>query len=85
MLRYMGMRCIEEDGAEVICIGSTTTHQAVPHLRKALPVPVINPDPLSYKLAEMRVALGLSHRRKAYRRPDEPQLDMLTAMMKRPP
>ena len=81
MLRDMGMRCIEEDGAEVICIGSTTMHQAVPYLREELPVPVINPGPLSYKLAEMLVGLGLTHSRKAYRRPDVPKLDMLTAMM----
>jgi len=80
-LRDMGMRCIEEDGAEVICIGSTTMHQAVPYLREELPVPVINPGPLSYKVAEMLIGLGLSHSRKAYRRPDVPKLGMLEAMM----
>lgn len=80
-LRDMGMRCIEEDGAEVICIGSTTMHQAVPYLREELPVPVINPGPLSYKVAEMLIGLGLSHSRKAYRRPDVPKLAMLEAMM----
>jgi allantoin racemase len=81
-LRDMGMRCIEEDGAEVICIGSTTMHQAVPYLREQLPVPVINPGPLSYKLAEMLLGLGLSHSRKAYRRPDVLKLGMAEAMMK---
>jgi allantoin racemase len=81
-LRDMGLRCIEEDGAEVICIGSTTMHQAVPYLRENLPVPVINPGPLSYKLAEMMLGLGLTHSRKAYRRPDVPKLGMAEAMMK---
>jgi allantoin racemase len=80
-LRDMGMRCIEEDGAEVICIGSTTMHQAVPYLREQLPVPVINPGPLSYKAAEMLVGLGLSQSRKAYKKPEVPKLGMVDAMM----
>ena len=54
------------DGAEVICMGSTTMHQAVPFLREHLPVPVINPGPLTYKLAELCIGLGLSHSRRAY-------------------
>ncbi len=81
-LRDMGMRCVEEDGADVICIGSTTMHQAVPYLREQLPVPVINPGPLTYKVAEMLIGLGLSHSRTAYRRPDVPKPGMLEAMMK---
>ncbi len=80
-LRDMGMRCIEEDGAEVICIGSTTMHQAVPFLREELPVPVINPGPLTYKVAEMLLGLGLTHSRKAYGRPHVPKPGMLEAMM----
>ena len=46
MLRDAGMACIEEDGAQVICMGSTTMHQAVPYLQAELPVPVVNPGPL---------------------------------------
>jgi allantoin racemase len=80
-LRDAAMRCIEEDGAEVICMGSTTMHQAVPYLRGQLPVPVINPGPLTYKLAEMMIGLGLTHSRKAFRRPDVPKLEMVDAMM----
>lgn len=80
-LKEAAMRCIEEDGAEVICMGSTTMHQAVPFLRENLPVPVINPGPLTYKLAELFLGLGLSHSRKAYAKPNVPKLEMLAAML----
>lgn len=79
-LRDAGLRCIE-DGAEVICMGSTTMHQAVPYLREHLPVPIINPGPLTYKLAEFFLGLGLTQSRVAYRKPDVPKLGMLAAMM----
>ena len=75
------MQCIEEDGAEVILLGSTTMHQAAPHMAANLPVPVINPGPLTYKLAEMLLGLGLSHSRKAYPRPSVPKPAMIHAMM----
>jgi allantoin racemase len=81
LLRDAGLACVEEDGAEVICMGSTTMHQAVPYLQENLPVPVINPGPLTYKLAELLLGLGLSHSRKAYARPTVPKLDLLAAMM----
>jgi allantoin racemase len=80
-LREAAMRCIEEDGADVICMGSTTMHQAVPFLQENLPVPVINPGPLTYKLAELAIALRLTHSRKAYPKPTVPKLEMLTAML----
>jgi len=79
-LRDAGLACIE-DGAEVICMGSTTMHQAVPFLREHLPMPVINPGPLTYKLAELCIGLGLSHSRRAYPRPNVPKLEMLEAML----
>jgi allantoin racemase len=62
-------------------MGSTTMHQAVPYLQKELRVPVINPGPLTYKLAEFMLGLGLSHSRKAYPSPNVPKPEMLTAMM----
>jgi allantoin racemase len=79
-LKAAAEQCIE-DGAEVICMGSTTMHQAVPYLRENLPVPVINPGPLTYKLAEFFIGLGLSQSRKAYPRPHVPKLGMLEAMI----
>ena len=81
MLRDAGMRCIEEDGAEVICMGSTTMHQAVAYLQEHLPVPVINPGPLTYKLAELYLGLGLTHSRKAYPKPRSPKLWLAEAAM----
>ncbi len=81
VLREAAMQCIETDGADVICMGSTTMHQAVPFLQENLPVPVINPGPLTYKLAELMLGLDLSHSRKAYPRPAVPKLDMLAAML----
>jgi allantoin racemase len=80
-LRDAAMRCIDDDGAEVICMGSTTMHQAVPYLQKNLPVPVINPGPLTYKLAELVLGLGLTQSRKAYPKPNVPKFEMLTAML----
>ncbi len=80
-LRDAATACIEADGAEVICMGSTTMHQAVPYLQKNLPVPVINPGPLTYKLAELMLGLGLSHSKKAYPAPNVPKTEMLAAMM----
>jgi allantoin racemase len=73
--------CIDEDGADVILLGSTTMHQAHGYLRDNLPVPVINPGPLSYKLAEAALALGLTQSRKAHARPTAPKRDMIDAMM----
>jgi allantoin racemase len=73
MLRDAGMACIEEDGAQVICMGSTTMHQAVPFLQENLPVPVINPGPLTYKLAEALIGLGLSQSKVTYPKPSVPK------------
>jgi allantoin racemase len=79
-LRDAGLRCIE-DGAEVICLGSTTMHDAHPYLSENLPVPVINPGPLTYKLAETMLSLGLTQSRRAFRAPDVPKPEMIHAMM----
>lgn len=79
MLRDAGLQCVE-DGADVICLGSTTMHQAHAYLRDNLPVPVINPGPLTYKLAETMLALGLSQSRVAYPRPHVEKREMIRAM-----
>jgi allantoin racemase len=78
-LTEAGLKCVE-DGADVICLGSTTMHEAHEHLSENLPVPVVNPGPLTYKLAESLLSLGLSHSATAYRRPDVPKLEMIHAM-----
>ena len=81
LLEAAAMKAIEIDGADVIILGSTTMHQAHAHLQARLPVPVINPGPLSYKIAESMLALGHTHSRTAYPQPMHPRLDMLSAMM----
>ncbi len=81
LLEQAARRAIDEDGAEVLILGSTTMHQAHAWLVARLPVPVINPGPLSYKLAEAALALDLRHSRAGYPRPMHPRLDMLDAML----
>ncbi len=65
----------------MILLGSTTMHQAHGYLSERLEVPVINPGPLTYKLAEAVLGLRLSHSRKAY--PGTPALkhDAIHAML----
>ncbi len=81
LLEAAARLAIEVDGAEVLILGSTTMHQAHAYLESRLPVPVINPGPLSYKMAEAALALGLRQSRLAYPKPMHPRLDMLEAMM----
>ena len=73
---------IEHDGADVLILGSTTMHQAHGYLQSRLPVPVINPGPLSYTMAQTALALGYCQSRQAYPRPMHPRLDMLEAMLR---
>lgn len=81
LLAEAGRKAIEEDGADVLILGSTTMHQSHAYLSRALPVPIINPGPLSYKLAELALGLGLTHARKAYPRPMHAKEDMIHAML----
>lgn len=81
LLEQAARKAIDEDGAEVLILGSTTMHQAHAWLCERLPVPVINPGPLSYKMAEAALALGLRHSRVGYPAPMFPRLDMLQSML----
>ncbi|MFT6366772.1 MAG: allantoin racemase [Halioglobus sp.] len=69
-LEAAGLAAIEEDGADVIIIGSTTMHQSHEYLAERLPVPVLNPGLISLKLCEMLLDLGLSHSKRAYPPPE---------------
>src|SRR5262249_47678547 len=80
LLLEAGQLCVD-DGAEVICLASTTMHEAHGYLAERLPVPVINPGPVTYKLVETILALGLTHSRKTYQRPVVPKLEMIRAML----
>ena len=64
-----GQKAIDEDGADVILLGSTTMHQAGDYMAAHLPVPVVNPGPVGIKVAEMLVQLGLSHSKVAFPSP----------------
>ncbi|MCU1719061.1 aspartate/glutamate racemase family protein [Pseudomonas sp. 5P_3.1_Bac2] len=65
-------KAMEEDGADVIVLGSTTMHQSHAYLSERLPIPVINPGQVSYKLCELLLSLDLRHSRKAYPAPQAP-------------
>lgn len=81
LLAETAMQCIEEDGADVICLGSVSMHQAYGYLQERLPVPITNPGPLTYKLTEAVLALGLSHSTRAYARPHAPKLEFVHTML----
>jgi allantoin racemase len=56
-------------------------HQSVEHLRKTLGVPVVNPGPLTIKLAELFVTLGLTHSKAAYIAPEVIQDEKFNSLM----
>jgi allantoin racemase len=69
------LKAINEDGAHVIVLGSTTMHQSHAYLQEKLPVPVINPGQVSYKLCEMLLQLNLKHSKNAFPSPEMPNDD----------
>ncbi|MEO3388592.1 aspartate/glutamate racemase family protein [Mesorhizobium sp. CAU 1741] len=79
-LHKAAMRCVEEDGADVILLGSTTMHEAHAYLAERLPVPIINPGPLTYRLAEAAIKLRLPHSRASYPSPSDVSNERLSAM-----
>src|SRR2546429_394179 len=62
-------KAIDEDGADVILLGSTTMHQAGDYMAAHLPAPVINPGPVAIKLTESLLQLGLTHSKVAFPSP----------------
>ena len=68
-------------GADVIVLGSTTMAAAHAALDEALEVPVVNPGPLSYKLAEAFLVLGLTQSRRAYPAPRVSKAGLIHAML----
>lgn len=69
-LEAAARRALAEDGADVIVLGSTTMHQSHRYLANRLPVPVINPGLVAYKLCEMLLDLGLTHSKHAWPDPE---------------
>lgn len=70
-LEVAARKAIEEDGADVIVLGSTTMHQSHAHLAARLPVPVLNPGVVAYKMCELFLDLGLVQSRLAYPAPEQ--------------
>ena len=62
---------IEEDGADVIVLVSTTMHQSHAYLAANLPVPVLNPGVIAYKQCEVLLDLGLCHSKVAFPSPEQ--------------
>jgi allantoin racemase len=73
-------KCVREDGADVIILGSTTMHEAHAYLAERVDAPVINPGPLTYRLAETALKLNLTHSKTAYPAPLAPKHDMIRAI-----
>ncbi len=71
-LESESMKAIEEDGADVIVLGSTTMHQSHAYLAEHLPVPVINPGLVMYKFCEAMLAMDLTHSKRAFPSPEVP-------------
>jgi allantoin racemase len=69
-LKAEAMAAINDDGADVIVLGSTTMHQSAAFLAANLPVPVINPGLVAYKHLEMLIELGLAHSKRAFPAPE---------------
>jgi allantoin racemase len=76
-----GRRAIDEDGADVILLGSTTMHQAGNYMSAHLPCPVINPGPVGIKITETIVQLGLTHSKIAFPTPDTIQDDKFFSLV----
>ena len=72
-LKEQAEKAIEEDGADVIVLGSTTMHQSAEYLAANLPVPVINPGQVAYKFLETQIELGLTHSKRAFPTPEVPK------------
>jgi len=80
LLKAAGQRAIDK-GAEVLILGSTTMHQSGEWLAANLPVPVVNPGPLSYKMAETMLALGHRPSRQGHPAPKVEKRGMIHAML----
>jgi allantoin racemase len=59
-------RATDEDGADTIVLASLTMREAGIYLRERLEVPVIDPGPLAFSLAELLAELRLTHGRRPY-------------------
>jgi allantoin racemase len=66
LLENEARRAIDEDGADVLILGSTTMYQSHRYLAERLPVPVLNPGIIAYKVCELLIDTGLSQSKTAF-------------------
>ena len=74
-LKAEAQKAMDEDGADVIVLGSTTMHQSAAYLDSELPIPVLNPGQVAYKMLETQIELGLTHSKTAFPAPEVPKHD----------
>ncbi|MDL4774202.1 aspartate/glutamate racemase family protein [Actinomadura xylanilytica] len=74
---------IDQDGAQVLILGSTTMHESHRYLSARLEVPLINPGVVAHQTAQQLLRAGLTHSRPAYPSPARPADDLLDAFIKR--
>ncbi|MEM7570140.1 MAG: aspartate/glutamate racemase family protein [Pseudomonadota bacterium] len=68
-LEEQARKAINEDGADVIVLGSTTMHQSHAYLEGVLDCPVVNPGYAAYKTCETLFDLKLAHSKHAHPAP----------------
>lgn len=71
---------VDNDGADVIILGSTTMHQSHAFLQEQLEVPVLNPGVVAEKIAELLVLTGTSHSKRSYPAPEQIQDELFAAV-----
>lgn len=72
-LEQEARKAIDEDGADVLILGSTTMHQSASWLASRVEVPVLNPGLVAFKLCETLLDLGLTQSKKTYFAPETAQ------------
>lgn len=69
-LEKAARQAIDEDGADVIVLGSTTMYQSHQYLSQKLNVPVVNPALVGVQACENLLDLSLSHSKACYAEPE---------------
>ena len=76
-LEQEARRAIDEDGADVLILGSTTMHQSASWLASRVEVPVLNPGLVAYKQCEALIDMGIAQSKKTYFPPERSQDGLL--------
>lgn len=76
-LEEQARKAIDEDGADVIILGSTTMHASATWLASRIEVPVLNPGLVAFKQCETLIDLGIAQSKKTYFAPESAQDSLL--------